>query len=453
MTEANPDMLTSRHRRWRINIFSLTWFTYAAYYVCRKPFSQAKVPLGDLMGIDKLELAHLGTAFLLAYMVGQLLTAALAKRFSCRKIIIAGMFATLAANAGMGYVMQWGEESYTPFMVLMAINGIAQGTGWGACVGIMAHWFRRSERGTVMAFWATCYMLGSVLAKLFASSLLGLDTALHATVEPDGSVDFVFLATADGLAWTFYGAAILVTTIWTLILLFLRERPESCGISAIVDEEYATEDEQGNVTLGWSRDVIRTILVMGSAYFCFKFVRYALDMWTPMLIEQSFGEGTDVAGSLSAVFDVGGFVGVIFAGYVSDRFFKSSRTMVTFFMTVGMLLAVTFLSQIGVSSTTLFVTGLALVGFMLAGPDSLLSGVGSIDVASKRGAVVAAAIINGIGSLGSVAQEQLVGRTMEGVSDQEAITGVLRLLLIVSVLGVCVTAMLVWRKKRGLSAL
>jgi len=46
---------------------------------------------------------------------------------------------------------------------------------------------------------------------------------------------------------------------------------------------------------------------------------------------------------------------------------------------------------------------------MLFGPDALLSGVGAIDVGTKRGALSAAGIINGMGSIGPIFQEQLVG--------------------------------------------
>ena len=63
----------------------------------------------------------------------------------------------------------------------------------------------------------------------------------------------------------------------------------------------------------------------------------------------------------------------------------------------------------GSTSVFNFAVSIGLVGFMLYGPDSLISGVGAIDVASKRGALVAAGIINGMGSMGPIFQEELIG--------------------------------------------
>lgn len=51
---------------------------------------------------------------------------------------------------------------------------------------------------------------------------------------------------------------------------------------------------------------------------------------------------------------------------------------------------------------------MGIAGFMLYGPDSLISGVGAID-RSKRGALTAAGIINGTGSIGPIFQEEIIG--------------------------------------------
>lgn len=56
---------------------------------------------------------------------------------------------------------------------------------------------------------------------------------------------------------------------------------------------------------------------------------------------------------------------------------------------------------------------IGLVGFALFGPDALMSGAGAIDVGNRRTAVLATGIINGMGSVGSVLQEILLGKLLE----------------------------------------
>jgi sugar phosphate permease len=54
---------------------------------------------------------------------------------------------------------------------------------------------------------------------------------------------------------------------------------------------------------------------------------------------------------------------------------------------------------------------MALVGALLYGPDSLLSGAAAQDLGGPRAAALAIGMINGLGSIGAVSQE-LVTRTV-----------------------------------------
>ena len=114
-----------------------------------------------------------------------------------------------------------------------------------------------------------------------------------------------------------------------------------------------------------------------------------------------------------------------------------------------MLGAFAFLAVVGVQSVWLFAIGLSLCGFMLMGPDSLLSGVGAIDVAGRDKAVLAAGIINGLGSIGPVFQEEIIGYLL----DHHGYTSVFNLLVGVSALGVVASLYLARRSRRGLSSL
>ena len=191
------------------------------------------------------------------------------------------------------------------------------------------------------------------------------------------------------------------------------------------------------------------VLFMGCCYFVFKFLRYALDSWSPLAIKELFALPETDAGYISTAFDWVGFLGVLFAGWASDRFFEGRRCPVIFGMTVGMLFAFTFLAFVGVNSVWMFALGLSLCGFMLMGPDSLLSGVGAVDVAGRGNAVVAAGIINGLGSIGPIFQEEIIGYML----DTQGYTPVFYMLIGISALGVIGTLYLARRSRQGLSSL
>jgi sugar phosphate permease len=116
-----------------------------------------------------------------------------------------------------------------------------------------------------------------------------------------------------------------------------------------------------------------------------------------------------------------------------------------------MALAFLLMATLGGRILLFFTISMGLTGFMLYGPDSLLSGVGAIDVGSKRGALTAAGIINGMGSVGPIFQEQLVAWMYERSGHD--LTPILMLLFGMAVAGVIIMFVLWLRARAGKSNL
>ncbi len=444
-----PEPPAATMKVWRVRVLATTWLSYAGFYFCRKNFAIAKSSLIDSLDISKSELAHVFTAYLVAYMLGQFLTSFLGRKVALRLLLLTGMGISLGCNIVFGFTYLMGPAGYWPLLAFMVINGFAQATGWPGNVGVLGNWLPREGRGRVMAVWATSYQLGSVLAKSFAALMLGL----------------------AGAAWSFWGAAVVMLGVWVLFYLFERDRPEDVGLPRMIEEvevpdPSARTDEDGTAVpaappapgdrmitrgpfAGWSRNAALTVFFMGSCYFVFKFLRYALDSWSPLAIRELFDVEPAMAGYISTAFDWVGFLGVLTAGWASDRFFKGRRYQTVVVMTVGMSLAFVFLAFVGTQSLALFAVGLSLCGFMLMGPDSLLSGVGAIDVGGRNQAIVAAGIINGLGSIGPIFQEEMVGSLL----DTGGYMASFHLMIAVSVLGIAGTLFLAHRSRKGLSRL
>ena len=379
--------IRARYRPYQARIFAATWLAYAGYYFCRKAFYVVKADLADTLGLTPMDLAHLGTAYLVAYMVGQFSSAYFGRRLGPKLLLLAGMGISVACNVAFGL-----SNGFWTVLLFLSVNGLAQGTGWPGCIGSLAHWFRRTERGSVLGVWATCYQVGSVVASSFAAFLLGL----------------------AGWRWSFFGASLVLLAVWALVLWLHPSRPEDVGLPPVEDEDEPRTPKEsrgtgGREPLGWSAGVVATILTMGLIYFCIKFLRYALWSWAPFFLRRSYELAGDEAGYLSTVFDACGFVGVLAAGFVSDRVFRGRRSFLCFLMLALMTLSFAGMYLWGSTGVLEFTVAMGLAGFMLYGPDSLISGVGAIDVGSKRGALAAAGIINGMGSIGPVFQEELIG--------------------------------------------
>jgi sugar phosphate permease len=158
-----------------------------------------------------------------------------------------------------------------------------------------------------------------------------------------------------------------------------------------------------------------------------------------MIIEERFSRSTAMAGVASSLFDWIGFGGVVIAGIVSDRWAKSLRTPVIFIMSAGMLLSIILLAQVNEQDMFVwFLVFLGLTGFMLYGPDSLLSGTAAMDVGTPAMAVMASGVINGLGSIGPIVQEEVIGY----VKTYYGLDAVFNLFIFVAALGVLGTGLL-----------
>ncbi|MFZ5478620.1 MAG: MFS transporter [Myxococcota bacterium] len=405
-------------RAWRWRVFAATWLCYAGFYFCRKPFSIVKSSLGKELDFDATMLGSIGAAYLIAYTVGQFVAGWAGQKAGPRILLLAGMAISAAANVGFGFA-----NSYALFLSLMVCNGLAQATGWSGNVATMANWFARGERGRVMGVWATNFQAGGVLANTLAAWALG----------------------EWGWRHSFFAGAVTLLVVQAIFVFNQRNRPEDLGLPAVGDDASDTADGDAK----WTRAVVTNVLLVGVFYFFVKFIRYALWSWAPFFLERNFGIEGDEAGYLSTVFDVAGIAGVVVTGYLSDRVFGSRRAGVSLLMMVAMTVACFALWQLGRVSVPLFAVCIGIVGFTLYGPDALMTGAGAMDIGSRRGAALAAGIINGMGSVGSVVQELLIGKMYDSAAGD--LGPILGLLLGASAAAAAVMGVVVARNRLGKS--
>ncbi len=393
--EAHPDR-AAELRAWRMRILASTWMAYAGLYFCRKPFYVAKKTLAEDLNLDVSQLGEIGTAYLIAYTIGQFMSAGLGQKRGARIVLLTGMAVSIGCNVAFAFA-----NNYWTLFTFMFVNGLAQATGWPSVVGTIGRWTKRSERGTIMGFWGTCYQLGGVAATSWAG----------------------FWLVRTGVKGAFLAASMALFIAWIAVYFWQRNSPEDVGLPKIEDPAdtaaEAAETETGTNHL-WTRPLIINLALIGTCYFGIKFIRYALWSWTPFLLETHFGLEVDDAAYLSTLFDLCGFAGVVVAGVVSDRLFNGKRTLPSFIMLLGMMLGCAALGWFGSTSLFLFGACIGFIGFMLFGPDSLLSGAGAIDLGSPRIAVAVAGIINGTGSLGAVVQDLVVSRLLDPGSEMGA---------------------------------
>ena len=397
MVEERTD-LDRRYKRWRITIFGITWLAYVGLYFTRKAFPVAKIGILEdpSIEISKASMGLLDGAYGIAYCIGQFIWGMCGDRFGSRIVVMSGMFGSVVIAVAMGM-----SSTVILFGTLMFLQGFCQATGWAPLTKNVSHWFSRRERGRVYGFWATNYAIGGMLASAFAG----------------------YMALVFG-SWrvAFFASAVVLGLIWLLFLLLQRNRPEDVGLPEI--ETYHGESKSTIATGDLPEDepegswktiskVFRNpmILRLGAIYFLLKPTRYAILFWGPVIVYERLGSNIGESALISAVFEAAGPLGVIFAGYASDRWFRARRIpVIVINLLILSLVLFSFSTVTAGGGAVSMVVILAAIGFFLFGPDALISSTAAVDFGTQKGAGSAAGFINGMGSTG-----QILGLSLPGL--------------------------------------
>jgi OPA family glycerol-3-phosphate transporter-like MFS transporter len=265
----------------------------------------------------------------------------------------------------------------------------------------VGNWFSLSERGGIMGWWCTNYAVGGFVATGIAG------VAAHYFGH---------------WRYAFFVPAALLFGVWILFLILQRNQPEDVGLPPI--EEYRGDSQTGLASRESTKDegsrqwqVVRSVLkepmvlIMGAVYFFLKPTRYAILYWAPYYVHTQLGTGIMASAGISLCFELGGPLGTLFGGYVSDVICKGRRmpvSVVSLFLLAGVLFSFNRLAAL--ESAWVFSGLFFVIGFLLYIPDSLLSGTAAIDFGTRKGASTAAGVINGFGSIGAMLGGSLPGK-------------------------------------------
>lgn len=386
-----------RYRGYRVRTFSLTWAAYAMYYLCRKNISVVKGRLIRERGLSNTQLGNIDTGLFSAYAAGQFITGSLGDQIGGKRLITIGLLATALLNLGF-------SMATTPLLLLLAwtLNGLAQSSGWPGSANIFSRWFARDERGTVMGLWCTCYQFGPILSTLVATWLLG----------------------RYGWQAAFTVPALIVAAYALLFLTFQKAAPQQEGLPHVelyhaqISGRTSAAVTPGSDESGFWENIShvlksRPLWTLGLTYVVLKFIRYTLLFWLPLYMGQQLGYPDSEAGYSSLAFDMAGILGAIFAGVASDRFFQSRRAPVIVIMMGLLAVATYYFTAVSAMGRLQNLAAIALMGFLLYGPDTVASGVAAVDFGHRRAAALAAGFVNGMGSIGAALSGVVAGRLSE----------------------------------------
>ncbi|GBG32256.1 Glucose-6-phosphate exchanger SLC37A2 [Hondaea fermentalgiana] len=415
---AYDEELRSMRRRTLVVLY----MTYACFYLSRKADSVVKIALHEEEGFSVEDLAMLDTVYLSVYTGSTMALAASgllsgwldSSKFLCTALMCLAITSWLKSRA----------RTPTEFAAYQVLHAFFQSAGWPTCIKLVGIWVTEN-RGFVMGIWTTCQSLGGILGALWATwfmshyswsysylyhvpLMVAMGIVCYFTIrdDPPNRDDEDDDEDGDDLP---EGPTLVMNDNnrgcpGDMEMAKRRGRLGSTGSRSRAGSFPGTEE----VTLYKVLHIPGVVWILIS-YFFLKFLRYALLMWLPYYYEEGLHFDQSLAGYMSSCFELGGMIGTPFIGWFSDQVLQGRRDLTAAWFLSGasiMLMACVLVSAAGV---TLNAVCMFLVGILVIGPDSIISGTIAQDlgVASSMGNKAIgtlAGLINSVGSCGAIFQ-------------------------------------------------
>lgn len=403
-----------KYKYWSWRTIIVLMFSYALFYFVRKNFSVAMPAMEAELGISKAKLGIFLTLNGVVYGASRFINGFIADRFSKKKLMALGLGLSALVNIficlspAMNGVMNLLDTEGKATMGLIyligglwVVNGYLQGMGYPPCASLMANWIKPSELATKQSIWNSSHSLGAGIVAVLCGWLL---------------------SRFGYSAWNmcFLIPAIIALIGVPLILFGIKDKPEEVGMYPVEKLDAMDKGEEVKATVSdditpeqHKRIINRMVFanpyiwILALANFCIYVIRFTILDWGSSFLTQFKGMEISTAASIVATSElVGGILGMLAAGWVTDRFFKSKAHWTCLFCTMGATLCFfLFWKSTGAISGVIF---LVMSAFFIYGPQALLGACASMQ-ATKRAAATANGILGIVGYLSPIVSGAVFG--------------------------------------------
>uniref|UniRef100_A0A8C4GUJ6 Glucose-6-phosphate exchanger SLC37A2 n=1 Tax=Dicentrarchus labrax TaxID=13489 RepID=A0A8C4GUJ6_DICLA len=467
--------------RYRGFILFLTFLFYTAYHLSRKPISIVKSQLhrncSTVLQPTDLNITNnatwcdwapfgksyqdnyqtlfgvLDNCFLVAYAFGMFFSGIFGERLPLRYYLSFGMLMSGLFTCLFGLGFYWNIHSLGYYGFIQVMNGLMQTTGWPAVVACVGNWFGKGKRGFIMGVWnshtSVGNILGSLIAGAFVSSAWGMSFIVPGLIiASTGILCFFFLVESQFLFTRETLTQSLIRLNYTIRVFVSQSEQES--VETEQDSAHVDQTVNGAICTE-STDLVEehveaisfcgALSIPGVVEFSLcllfaKLVSYTFLYWLPLYISNVAHFEAKEAGDMSTLFDVGGIVGGIMAGLVSDYTGGRASTCCVMLLAAAPMVSVSML---------------LLCGGLVNGPYALITTAVSADLGTheslrgnSRALSTVTAIIDGTGSIGAA-----LGPLLAGVISPTGWNNVFYMLISADVLACLFLTRLVYKEVQG----
>lgn len=335
--------------------FASLYASYVAAYIAKKNYGYWLNQILERGDLTITQAAVFGSTMELAYGAGKLAAGPVADNAPPKALLLASLTAAALANAGM-----FATGVYAVDVALWGVNGFAQAFAWPALAIVFFNWFGTSPvRGTLYSVLSTNQNVGSAVTPILLTPLVaafGWRAALWAPA-------LIGLATVLGL----------------VVLLDERPRVSAPAAAPSATTPAKTASQPQPDPSNWTATVRRMltspdIWFLGAGYSFVTLVRVAVSDWALVFVTSKdfLGLPAETARDCLVALEVGGFVGGLAAGAVSDAAFRGRRGPVMVLFSGLIASPAVFAVFLGPRDPLILRAAFAALGFGAFGPHVLV---------------------------------------------------------------------------------
>ena len=396
---SNPMNHPVAYRRRRFANWFPLGLTYATFYMGRYNLNVSSTTMMDQFHLSKADFGMIATAGFWTYALAVGFNGPLADRIGGKKAILIGAAGACLLNLVIGllFLNGWQTKIIVGMSLLYAVNQYFQSFGALSVVKVNAPWFHVKERGVFGGIFGIMISSGYFLALTVGGWILSL----------------------MAWYWVFLIPSMLLAVMFVVDLALVKDRPSEVGFADFDTGDATSKDVDRDkpVDFGYLvRRVFtnRVILTVIAAEFCTGFVRQGVMLWfVPFLKEvHNVDHGTTLFSVASTGVTVGGILGGLLCGYLSDRVFGSRRPPVAFIFYIAQIVS---LFMLGMASSPLLAALLIPFTCMwIFGVHGMLSATSAMDFGGTKAAATVTGICDGVQYLAS----GLTGFALGGMLDK-----------------------------------
>ncbi len=357
---ADPDVVKSTYKYWRMRVMVTMFVGYMFYYFTRKGFIFVMPGIMQELHLDKSQVGMVGTIYALVYGLSKFFNGILSDQSNPRYFMGLGLICTGILNICVGF-----SSSLFFLALFWGLNGWFQGCGWPPCVRLLTHWYSRSERGS---WWSSVSVSQNVGAFLIPWIVGGVQQ---------------FFGWRTGICTP----GIICIFGGFFLMYRLADTPQSVGLPPMRGEKHE-EQELSSRQLLASVLKNKSIWTLAIVYFFIYFIRSGVEQWTALFLIESKGYAQISASGVVSLFEAGGFVGGLSAGWISDRLFRARRGPVNVLFALLLIIALISFWAMPEGSAWLASSLLFTIGFASFGPQ-LLIGIAVAELVHKKASATA----------------------------------------------------------------